>query len=186
MYATQPSTTILSAHSRLDGFSVGIYHIYSDNRYQNTMPFSRSPMIITKNQYSCDVIEAQILRDLDFSFVLRSKCTFQIGLFAFHPKYMNYDSIKQHYAQHCALPQNSENFYDMGIHDLEFNVMNLVSSDATHFIVKSNHLKFVFYYMKLDRNEHPDIYRKEGIMNNSDETLYYVSNPHIYIDLNDY
>jgi hypothetical protein len=185
MYATQPYI-IDSIRSQLDGFSIGIYHIHSDNKYQNTMPFSRSSMIITKNQDSCDIIEAQILRDLDFSFVLRSKCNFQIGLFAFHPKYMNYDSIKRHYAQNRTLPQNCQNFYDMGIYDLDFNVMNLISNDDTHFVVKSKNLKFVFYYMKLNRKEHSDIYRKEGIMNDSDETLYYTSNPHIYIDLNDY
>jgi hypothetical protein len=181
------STQIESAVSKLDGFSLGIYHIYEDNQNPKNMPFSRYPMVINQSMFEQNRnVNAIIMRDIEFSFLLRSKCRFQIGLFAFHPKYMKYNDIKHYYADHRVLPQNDLYLYDMGIHDLEFNIGNMVLKNDSHFIVKSGALKFTFYFMELDRNEHYHLYQKEGIMNNSDERLFYISNPNIYFALSDF
>lgn len=179
--ASQHSNIIQLYGSRFDGFSIGIYHINP----KNDIPFSRNELVIYQNERCRNMTEAFILRDIDFSFVVKNKSIFKIGLFAFHPKHITYSEIKSYYAKNKSLPRNGDVFEDFGIYDINFDLSSLIFESDTHFMVKHNFMKFQFYFMKLDRNAHQDIYHRYHISENSDELLYYISNPIISFDIYD-
>lgn len=168
-----------------DGFSIGIYQYHLNKK---NMPFSRNPMVIVQGDGS--EVNGMIIRDMDFSFLLRNNSNFTIGLFAYNPKAIHYDEIKRHYAAKSALPENSASFFDFGHYHLNFNLQNMHMSDDHHFMIKScnregtNEVTFVFYCMPLDRKQHEMHYVREGISKESNEILYYISNPDIRFDLN--
>ena len=75
------------------------------------------------------------------------------------------------------------------IENIDFNSATLVKDGEYRFIVKpvSNHyIKFSFYFMMLNRDEHKSLYIRENIPDDSDEVLYYISNPYVEFNLTDF
>lgn len=166
-----------------DGYSMGIYYI--DPKSSNAH-FSRSAFVITQRLGYDSMVNGSILRDLDFSFALENKESFQIGLFLFNPKRITYEEVKGCYQR--DVPISDEFFYMVGVYRLEFHATSLVLESECRFILKSmnqqgiNFVKFSFYFMKMNRAEHPEVFTH---VSSKTDTLYYISNPIVEFNLED-
>jgi hypothetical protein len=165
-----------------DGYSLGIYYIDPKSSHFH---FARNAMVITQNLGSY-MVSGSILRDLDFSFALENKESFQVGLFLFNPKRITYEEVKSCYQKDLPIPD--EFFYVLGVYTLEFHSSSLVLESECRFILKAmnrnhvNFVKFSFYFMKMERTDRPEVFSN---VSTKTDVLYYISNPIVEFNLDD-
>ncbi len=185
-----------STGHRFDGYSIGIF----GNNGNGRIFCARNPMVIQKDGSTDADVIASILRDLDFSTAVIDGWTFYIQLFAFDPRKIRYDEIRQYYINNHALSNNDDEhfeerdgFFFLGTYPIHFDTKSMITEGESHFIFKSynqddkHFMKFTFYYMALKPEEHRNIYHDMGMSGDEKKTLlYYISNPMIEFSLNDF
>ncbi len=179
-----PTTQIAQANFAYDNFSLGIYCIRNaDGSDKSKMAFPSKPMMINHDTNS---VTCSYIRDLDFSFIVQNGTSFQVGLFLYNPKYIKMNDVRDVYRKDGILPNNCDYFHNIGVYTIKFDVNNFNENDVkrNHFNVyqssddNTNYLKFDFYFMKLDENNHRDILRGRN-------DIYYISNPFITFNPNE-
>lgn len=178
-----PTTQITQANLAYDNFSLGIYCLRSaQGNGKEHSSFPSKPMMINDT----DSITGSYMRDLDFSIPVENSTSFQVGLFLYNPKYIKMNDVRNCYKKDGILPNNSDYFHDIGIYTINFDVNNRSDDDIkrNHFRINQtsdnnrNYIKFDFYCMKLDENQHSHLLQGR-------KNLYYMSNPFVTFNLND-
>ncbi len=178
------TTQIAQANFAYDNFSVGVYCIRNaDGNDKSKMAFPSKPMVIN---HDTDSVTCGYIRDMDFSFIVQSDTSFQVGLFLYNPKYIKMSEVRDCYRKDGILPNNSDYFQNIGIYTINFDVNNFNENDIkrNHFTVNQtsddnrNYMKFDFYFMKLDEKEHSSIVKDR-------KDIYYISNPFVTFNPND-
>lgn len=184
----------------LAGYSIGIFGEYGrGGEYGKGTYCARNPMVIQKKSSTDADVIGSILRDLDFSMAVIDGTTFYIQLFAFDPRKIRYEEIRQCYIKNHAFSNDDEHFEEhdgfffLGTYPIHFDTKSMITEGESHFIFKSynqddkHFMKFTFYYMGLNPEEHRNIYHDMGVDADQKKTLlYYISNPMIEFSLNDF
>ncbi len=184
-----PTTQITQANLRYDTFSLGICSIRSaEGSGKSHSAFPSKPMMIhhDTDANGTNTIQGSYIRDLDFSFIVENNTSFQVGLFLYNPKYMKMSDVRDCYRKDGLFPNNSDYFHNIGIYTIKFDVNNMNESDIkrNHFIAyqksdnNQNYMKFDFYFMKLNEEDHSHILRGRS-------NIYYISNPFVTFNPNE-
>lgn len=178
-----PTFQITQANFAYDNFALGIYVPRSaEGSGPDHSSFSSKPMMI---HHHTDSISGSYIRDIDFSFTVKNGTSFEVGLFLYNPKYIKMSNLRDTYKKEGVLPNNCDYFHDIGLYTIDFDVNNLNENDLkrNHFNVEKtsennrNYMKFDFYFMKLDENQHNHITRGKS-------DIYYLSNPYVTFNPN--
>jgi hypothetical protein len=179
-----PHYQITQANFAYDNFSLGIYCTRSaEGSGKSHAAFPSKAMMIDHDTHS---INGSYIRDIDFSFIVKNGTSFQIGLFLYNPKNIKMINIRDYYKEHGILPNNSNYFHNIGLYTIDFDVNNMDENNLkrNHFNIEQtsddnrNYMKFDFYFMKLNENQHSNLLRGRN-------DIYYISNPFVTFNPND-